>query len=153
MLPTELIVSKAITNDAQILAKFNIAMARETEDLKLDLPTVLAGVHGVLEDTAHGFYLVARLAGEVVGALLITYEWSDWRNGRLWWIQSVYVLPQWRSQGVFRALYQHVNELAQQTPDTRGIRLYVEKDNHTAQAVYQNLGMSQTAYRIFETTF
>ncbi|MEO1848661.1 MAG: GNAT family N-acetyltransferase, partial [Pseudomonadota bacterium] len=106
MLPTELNVSKAITNDAQILAQFNIAMARETESLKLDLPTVLAGVHGVFEETAHGFYLVARLAGKVVGALLITYEWSDWRNGRLWWIQSVYVLPQWRSQGVFRALYQ-----------------------------------------------
>jgi ribosomal protein S18 acetylase RimI-like enzyme len=117
------------------------------------LQTVLAGVHGVLEEAGHGFYLVARRAGEVVGALLITYEWSDWRNGRLWWIQSVYVPPQWRSQGVFRALYQHVNELAQQTPDTRGIRLYVEKDNHTAQAVYQNLGMSQTAYRVFETTF
>ena len=89
MLPTELIVSKATTDNAQTLARFNIAMARETEDLALDLQTVLAGVHGVLEEAGYGFYLVAHRAGEVVGALLITYEWSDWRNGRLWWIQSV----------------------------------------------------------------
>jgi len=150
---TTIIVNKAAPEDAQTIAQFNIDMARETEDFTLDSPTVTAGVQSVLAGADHGFYLVARAATKTVGALLITYEWSDWRNGRLWWIQSVYVLPQRRSQGVFRALYQHVNELAQQTPGTRGIRLYVEKDNHTAQAVYQNLGMSQTAYRVFESTF
>jgi len=150
MLPTELIVSKAITNDAQILAQFNIAMARETEGLKLDLPTVLAGVHGVLEETAHGFYLVARLAGEVVGALLITYEWSDWRNGVIWWIQSVYVFPEYRKQGVFRTLFKHIENLARADPQVKALRLYVMQNNNTGQRVYHNLGMNDSGYIVFE---
>ena len=146
-------VVQASPQHTEVIAEFNQAMAIETEGKKLPWDKIHPGINAILRDSSLGFYLVALDQGEVVGCLAITYEWSDWRNGRLWWIQSVYVLPQWRSQGVFRALYQHVNELAQQTPDTRGIRLYVEKDNHTAQAVYQNLGMSQTAYRVFETTF
>ena len=153
MPPTTIIVNKAAPEDAQTIAQFNIDMARETEDFTLDSPTVTAGVQSVLAGADHGFYLVARAATKTVGALLITYEWSDWRNGNLWWIQSVYVVPSWRNQGVFRSLYQQVHELAHQTDGVCGIRLYVEKNNHTAQTVYRNLGMSQTPYQVFETIF
>ena len=125
-------------------------MAAETEDLALDPQTVRAGVAAVVSDDRRGFYLVARSDGKAVGSLMITYEWSDWRNGNLWWIQSVYVVPSARKQGIFRLLYDNVMSLAQQSGDAAGVRLYVEKDNRSAQEVYRKLGMSETAYRVFE---
>ena len=153
MSPEKITVGKATSDDVGAIAQFNIAMAAETEDLALDPSTVHAGVTGVLNDTNRGFYLVARSEGKPVGSLMITYEWSDWRNGNLWWIQSVYVVPSSRDQGIFRRLYEEVTAFAKDDKGVRGIRLYVEKDNRNAQEVYQRLGMSETAYRLFETLF
>jgi len=143
-------VGRAATEDVAAIAQFNIAMAAETEDLALDPQTVHAGVAAVVSDDRRGFYLVARSGGKAVGSLMITYEWSDWRNGNLWWIQSVYVAPSARKQGIFRLLYDNVISLAKQSGDAAGVRLYVEKDNRGAQEVYRKLGMSETAYRVFE---
>ena len=150
MSSSSIAVGRAATEDVAAIAQFNIAMAAETEDLALDLQTVHAGVAAVVSDDRRGFYLVARSDGKAVGSLMITYEWSDWRNGNLWWIQSVYVVPSARKQGIFRLLYDNVISLAKQSGDAAGVRLYVEKDNRGAQEVYRKLGMSETAYRVFE---
>ena len=150
MSSSSIAVGRAATEDVAAIAQFNIAMAAETEDLALDPQTVHAGVAAVVSDDRRGFYLVARSDGKAVGSLMITYEWSDWRNGNLWWIQSVYVVPSARKQGIFRLLYDDVISLAKQSGDAAGVRLYVEKDNRGAQAVYRKLGMSETAYRVFE---
>ena len=150
MSSSSIAVGRATTEDVAAIAQFNIAMAAETEDLALDPQTVHAGVAAVVSDDRRGFYLVARSGGKAVGSLMITYEWSDWRNGNLWWIQSVYVAPSARKQGIFRLLYDNVISLAKQSGDAAGVRLYVEKDNRGAQAVYRKLGMSETAYRVFE---
>ena len=150
MSSSSIAVGRAATEDVAAITQFNIAMAAETEDLALDPQTVHAGVAAVVSDDRRGFYLVARSDGKAVGSLMITYEWSDWRNGNLWWIQSVYVVPSARKQGIFRLLYDNVISLAKQSGDAAGVRLYVEKDNHGAQEVYRKLGMSETAYRVFE---
>ena len=150
MSSSSIAVGRAATEDVAAIAQFNIAMAAETEDLALDPQTVHAGVAAVVSDDRRGFYLVARSDGKAVGSLMITYEWSDWRNGNLWWIQSVYVVPSARKQGIFRLLYDNVISLAKQSGDAAGVRLYVEKDNRSAQEVYRKLGMSETAYRVFE---
>ena len=150
MSSSSIAVGRATTEDVAAIAQFNIAMAAETEDLALDPQTVHAGVAAVVSDDRRGFYLVARSDGKAVGSLMITYEWSDWRNGNLWWIQSVYVAPSARKQGIFRLLYDNVISLAKQSGDAAGVRLYVEKDNRGAQEVYRKLGMSETAYRVFE---
>ena len=153
MSSSSIAVGRAATEDVAASAQFNIAMAAETEDLALDPQTVHAGVAAVVSDDRHGFYLVARSDGKAVGSLMITYEWSDWRNGNLWWIQSVYVVPSARKQGIFRLLYDNVISLAKQSGDAAGVRLYVEKDNRGAQEVYRKLGMAETAYRVFEIIF
>ena len=150
MSSSSIAVGRATTEDVAAITQFNIAMAAETEDLALDPQTVHAGVAAVVSDDRRGFYLVARSDGKAVGSLMITYEWSDWRNGNLWWIQSVYVVPSARKQGIFRLLYDNVISLAKQSGDAAGVRLYVEKDNRGAQEVYRKLGMSETAYRVFE---
>ena len=153
MSSSSIAVGRATTEDVAAIAQFNIAMAAETEDLALDPQTVHAGVAAVVSDDRRGFYLVARSDGKAVGSLMITYEWSDWRNGNLWWIQSVYVVPSARKQGIFRLLYDNVITLAKQSGDAAGVRLYVEKDNRGAQEVYRKLGMAETAYRVFEIIF
>jgi ribosomal protein S18 acetylase RimI-like enzyme len=136
--------------DAPLLAEFNRAMAFETEGKRL-LPEVIgAGVRRMLSDPALGFYLVAESGDRVVGCLMITTEWSDWRNGQFWWIQSVYVPPEWRRRGVFGALYRHVSELASERPGVCGFRLTVEKENAGAQGTYRSLGMVETDYRVME---
>ena len=150
MSSSSIAVGRATTEDVAAITQFNIAMAAETEDLALDPQTVHAGVAAVVSEDRRGFYLVARSDGKAVGSLMITYEWSDWRNGNLWWIQSVYVVPSARKQGIFRLLYDNVICLAKQSGDAAGVRLYVEKDNRGAQEVYRKLGMSETAYRVFE---
>lgn len=144
-------IRKARLTDATILADFNSRLAWETEQLKLDAQTIQRGVRAVLKDDGKGTYFVAEIEGEVVGQLLITSEWSDWRNGNFWWIQSVYVAAEHRQAGVFRRLFEHVQILAQSRRDVCGLRLYVEKHNDRAQHTYAKLGMTKTHYEIFET--
>lgn len=135
--------------DAAVLVEFNAAMALETEGKNL-LPEVIgAGVRGLLDNPVAGFYVLAETE-RVVAALMITKEWSDWRNGSFWWIQSVYVRPEARRQGVYRRLYRHVQEMAAKDPQVCGFRLYVERENSAAQAAYAALGMKETRYLVFE---
>ena len=135
--------------DAGVLVEFNAAMALETEGKELLAEVIGAGVRSLLGNPAAGFYVVAE-QDSVVGSLMITKEWSDWRNGTFWWIQSVYVRPQFRRQGVYKNLYRHVQELASKDPAVCGFRLYVERENDRAQATYGALGMKQTHYLVFE---
>lgn len=142
-------VRRAAAGDAEAIAGYNRAMARETEALELDPAELLAGVQGLLARPGYGFYLVAETGEGPVGCLLVTYEWSDWRNGVIWWIQSVYVSAPWRRRGVYRRLYESVKGQAA-GQGVRALRLYVEKDNQPAQRTYGALGMRETAYRIYE---
>ena len=144
------IIRNAGPDDISDIAQFNIAMAQETEERQLDPETIQSGVSGVIQNHAHGFYLIAERDQVAVGSLLITFEWSDWRNGTLWWIQSVYVKPEHRRTGVFKALYDAVIARAQAAKSVRGIRLYVEQENLDAQSVYQKLSMQKTPYQMFE---
>jgi ribosomal protein S18 acetylase RimI-like enzyme len=136
--------------DRAMVADMNARMARETEGLTLDLATLTAGVEAVLADPARGRYFVAELDGETVGQTMVTYEWSDWRNGWFWWIQSVYVKEGARRRGVFRALYEHIVETAKAAGEVVGIRLYVEQHNQKAQKTYLSLGMEQTGYNMLQ---
>ena len=147
---TDIAVRPATDADALTIAAFNVAMAHETEHKMLDATTVNTGVRGLLSRPEYGFYRVAETEGRVIGCLLVTFEWSDWRNGLFWWIQSVYVPPGFRRRGVFKALYQSVATDAGNTPGVCGLRLYVEQDNSTAQQTYCALGMTETQYRLFE---
>ena len=147
------VVRLAQPQDRDAIAAFNQAMALETEGRSLDLATVQAGVAQLMARPALGFYVVAEVATEPVACLLVTSEWSDWRNGLFWWIQSVYVHPQHRRQGLFRRLYDQVETLARQQGDVCGLRLYVEKDNAQAQATYHALGMAPTPYQVYESIF
>lgn len=144
-----LIIRRAELKDANIVSEFNQKMAWETEDKQLDPSIVNKGVNSLINNPAYGFYLVAEIEGEVVGSLMITTEWSDWRNGVFWWIQSVYVRPDYRRQGIYRELYDAVKQQAK-TSNVCGFRLYVEKENFTAQKTYQTLGMSETHYLVYE---
>jgi len=143
-------IRRATRRDAAALVAFNRAMALETER-KLLMPRVIgAGVRALLRRPGSGFYTVAELAGEVVAALMITKEWSDWRNGDFWWIQSVYVLPGFRRQGIYSRMYRHVQALAAKDRAVCGFRLYVERHNRRAQATYRAAGMLRTHYLVFE---
>ena len=145
-----IIIRSASPDDISDIAQFNIAMAQETEERQLDPETIQSGVSGVIQNHAHGFYLIAERDQVAIGSLLITFEWSDWRNGTLWWIQSVYVKPEHRRTGVFKALYDVVIARARAAKSVRGIRLYVEQENLDAQSVYQKLSMQKTPYQMFE---
>ena len=149
----EMKIRNATTEDTTTIAAFNLAMARETEHKSLPKALVTAGVRQMLSRPDLGFYLVAESAGDVVGCLGVTFEWSDWRNGLFWWIQSVFVDPAHRRGGVFRGLYEHVIDMATNQASVCGVRLYVEKDNVTAQKTYAHLGMAETDYRLFEIEF
>ena len=142
-------VRTATPADVDVLAQFNAAMAHETEAKTLDPQVLRAGVAAVLAEPRRGFYLIAEQAGEIAGCLMITYEWSDWRNGDWWWLQSVYVRPEHRRGGVFRALYAHVERLAATRQDVVGVRLYVEHNNRHAQQTYASLGMREDHYRMY----
>ncbi|MGC4051615.1 MAG: GNAT family N-acetyltransferase [Paludibaculum sp.] len=139
--------------DAEFLVRGNASMALETEHLSLDLDRLRDGVHALFEDTSRGVYYVAEVKGRRVGQMMITYEWSDWRNGMFWWIQSVWVEPEFRGQGIFKALYAHVEKLARADAGVCGLRLYVEQDNERAQSTYVRCGMKRTAYQMFEADF
>jgi len=146
-------VRPATLADLDVLVRFSAAMARETEGRALELKRLRKGVRAVLASERHGRYLVAESGAAVVGQLLLTSEWSDWRNGVFWWIQSVYVEPSARRRGVYQTLHQHVVRDARERGDVCGVRLYVEKDNRRARTAYTSLGMTATAYRIYEQDF
>ena len=151
-------IRQATTSDIDIIAQFNQAMALETENKTLQAETIQNGVTRMIQQPAMGFYLVAEIqtdddTTEVCGCLGITYEWSDWRNGLFWWIQSVFIDQQHRRKGVFGKLYQRVTELAKEQPDACGIRLYVERENTNAQKTYHALGMIETEYNLLEVEF
>ncbi len=143
-------VRNATLEDAQTLADFNRGIAMETENRALIPAVILSGVKAVFENPARGFYVVAEVRGGLVASLMVTTEWSDWRNGELWWIQSVYVARQWRRRGLYRLLYDYVKQLAAQDQNVCGFRLYVERENRVAQKTYAALGMSETRYKVFE---
>jgi GNAT superfamily N-acetyltransferase len=125
-------------------------MARETESFELDLPTVRKGVAAVFADSSKGRYFIAESGGEIVGGLLTVPEWSDWRNGTVLWIHSVYVIAEFRRRGVFRAMYSHLKSMVDHDPALRGLRLYVHRDNGVAQSTYAHLGMDGEHYKLFE---
>ena len=146
-------IRPATLTDATRITEFNALMAKETEDIELNLDRLRAGVEAVLRDHIKGIYYVADADGVVVGQTLITYEWSDWRNGMFWWIQSVYVQKDFRGKGVFKALFEHVRALAKQERTVCGLRLYVERHNARAQQTYERLGMKKTHYEMYEMDF
>ena len=145
----DLTLRPARPDDAATLIDFNAAMALETEHLALDRAVLSVGVRAGLADANKARYFVAEVGGRVVGQLMLTLEWSDWRNGEIWWIQSVYVHPDLRRRGVFAALYRHVEQLAREAGAV-GLRLYVVRDNATGQATYRQLGMELTEYLVME---
>lgn len=140
----------AAKSDTDALVSFNQAMALETEGKSLDREVLTPGVAAVFEDEGKGFYVVAEAGGSVVGGLLVTFEWSDWRNKWFWWIQSVFIISEYRGQSIYSRMYDFVRELADRRGDVCGFRLYVEKENRHAQRVYKRLGMSETYYLMYE---
>ncbi|HCY43564.1 MAG TPA: GNAT family N-acetyltransferase [Prolixibacteraceae bacterium] len=145
-----MIIRQANITDSASIVEFQLAMAWETEKLELHEPTVIKGVAAVFNDTSKGIYYVAETDGKVVGSLLTTFEWSDWRNGTVLWIQSVYVRPEYRKRSIFSRLYKHIQEKVNANPDLRGIRLYADKTNIPAHGVYEHLGMTAEHYQMFE---
>lgn len=145
-----MIVREAKPSDTPSILDFQLKMAIETEDIQLEISTLTQGVSRLFRDPTKGKYFVAAIDEEIVGCLMITYEWSDWRNGTIWWIQSVYVSDKWRGKGVYTQMYEHIKSLVIQDPDARGIRLYVDKRNAGAQKVYTRLGMNGEHYSTFE---
>eukprot|EP01026_Neomeris_dumetosa_P023420 TRINITY_DN19926_c0_g1_i1.p2 TRINITY_DN19926_c0_g1~~TRINITY_DN19926_c0_g1_i1.p2 ORF type:complete len:154 (-),score=14.29 TRINITY_DN19926_c0_g1_i1:202-663(-) len=142
----------ATPDDTDIIAAHNIAMAKETENMELDKEVITAGVRAILQDTTKGLYFVTEDDNNsIIAQLMITYEWSDWRNRQIWWIQSVYVVPEHRRQGHYKRLYQHVKEQAH-VSGACGVRLYAYDDNEKAQKVYEALGMI-SHYKVYEDMF
>ncbi|MGC2239011.1 MAG: GNAT family N-acetyltransferase [Pyrinomonadaceae bacterium] len=136
--------------DAPALVEFNQAMALETEGKRLDSDILQSGVEAVFGDEKKGFYVVAESEDKIIGGLMVTFEWSDWRNNWFWWIQSVYILPDARRRGIYTLLYEFVKQKAEKAGNVCGFRLYVEKENARAQKVYEKLGMEQSHYLMFE---
>lgn len=144
------LVREALESDVPTIVEFNRLLAWETEEKSLDTDRLFSGVCAVINNPVRGKYYLASQNSDVLGQLMITTEWSDWRNGWFWWIQSVYVREHARKTGVFRLLYEHVIQLAQKQGDVVGIRLYVERENQKAQATYYRLGMTTTSYLLLE---
>ncbi len=147
---SDITVRLGTSSDVDVLVASQQAMARETEGKTLDAAQLRKGVNAVFKSPDKGFYLVGQVDGEVVGTLLVTYEWSDWRNATFWWVQSVYVAPSWRRRGVYRAMHEYVFETASARKDVCGLRLYVDRDNHVAQKTYADLGMVNSRYDMYE---
>ena len=151
---TSIAVREAAQTDWPTIVEFNRRLAHETESLLLDGPTLEAGVKAALADATKARYFVACAAdGQIVGQMMHTYEWSDWRNGDIWWLQSVYVHPDYRSQGVFRLLFEFVEQRAKEDSGVVGMRLYVEDHNQRAQAVYERLGLAPAGYGVMEAVW
>jgi GNAT superfamily N-acetyltransferase len=136
--------------DLDAIVEFQILMARETEGLELDRETVVKGVQAVLDDLTKGKYWIAEVSGRSVGGLLTVPEWSDWRNGTVLWIHSLYVVPEMRGQGIFTQLYESLRARVERSPELKGLRLYVDKTNESASKVYERLGMDGEHYRLYE---
>jgi GNAT superfamily N-acetyltransferase len=148
-----LTVREARSTDAAVIADFNAALALETEHKTLDRTRLEPGVRALLSDPWKGRYFVAELDGRVVGQTMVTYEWSDWRDGMFWWIQSVFVEPAHRKHGVFRAIYKHIEAAARNDATACGLRLYVEDNNLRAKQTYHALGMTRGGYEVLEVDF
>ena len=144
-----LIVRSAGDIDIDRIVLYSQALARESEGRELDRKTLKAGIEAVFSEPARGQYFVAQKAGEVVGQMMVTYEWSDWRNGNVWWVQSVYVSKQHRREGIYRLLHEYVRSLAREEKAV-GLRLYVDRDNEAAQRTYRALGMQASDYLMYE---
>ncbi len=142
-------IQEATVHDKAVIATFQIKMALETEGLDLDQVVLKQGVAAVFNDVAKGKYFVAKDGDKTIGSLMITYEWSDWRNGWVWWIQSVFIEEDYRQKGVFKQMYLHIQKVAKKAK-ARGLRLYVDKSNVNAQAVYKAIGMDGDHYTLFE---
>ncbi len=140
----------AKAEDAPDLVEFNQAMALETEGKRLETEVLQSGVTAVLNDKNKGFYVVAEDENKIVGGLMVTFEWSDWRDNWFWWIQSVYILPEARGKKIYSRLYDFVKEKARDSGDVCGFRLYVEKENTNARRVYEKLGMEESHYLMYE---
>ena len=145
-----LCIRPATLDDADVIVEFNRRLAEESEGKALDLSLLRPGVEAGLADPNKGVYFVAEDDGVLVGQIMITAEWSDWRNGWFWWIQSVYVRPEARRRGVFRALFEHISKAARQDSSVIGLRLYVDHENHAAQDTYRNMGMIEAGYLVLE---
>ncbi len=143
-------IRKGNIKDAARIIDFQQKMAKETEDLELDNNTITQGVHAVFEDASKGTYYVAEDDGKVIASLMTTYEWSDWRNGCVLWIQSVYVLPEYRQKGIYKQMYEHLKQMVLKSDKYLGLRLYVDLTNERAQKVYTKLGMNGEHYKLFE---
>jgi GNAT superfamily N-acetyltransferase len=150
---TPFLIRPARWEDAEVIVRFNCALALETEGRVLERFRIDPGVRAVLRDGTKGRYLVAEWWGSVVGQLMLTFEWSDWRNGMFWWIQSVYVEPGYRGRGVFTAMYRAVEKAALESGDSCGVRLYMEHHNETARRTYRRLGMVDAGYEVLELDF
>ncbi|MCU0287086.1 MAG: GNAT family N-acetyltransferase [Acidobacteria bacterium] len=146
-------IRKAELRDVKIIAEFNARVAKETEHKVLDPDVALQGAKAILKDPHKGFYLVAEIKGEIVGQLMVTNEWSDWRNKLILWIQSVYVKEEHRKQGVFKALFHYLHDIARYKKNVAGLRLYVEKSNDVAHKVYEELEMTIPPYDMYELMF
>jgi GNAT superfamily N-acetyltransferase len=144
-------IREAVRSDANAIVRFNLAMAEETEGKRLSIPVLTAGVNSVFDDPSKGFYVVAEDGGRPVGSLLVTPEWSDWRNAFYWWIQSVYVEPASRNRGVYASLHRWVEGAARSAGRVCGLRLYVDAGNATARVVYERVGMRRSRYDFFES--
>jgi GNAT superfamily N-acetyltransferase len=150
MPPLALVIRDARASDRDALVEGNALLAQETENKTLDPAVLQVGVEAAIAEPDRLRYWIAESNGRAVGHAAITREWSDWRNGWIWWLQSVYVWPEYRSQGVFRALYAHIRTLAANDPGVIGIRLYVDDSNHAAERVYQSLGLKPGGYHVLE---
>lgn len=146
----EIQIRKAVKPDSEVIAHFQLLMADETENIKLDERIVQKGVSAIFHQPELGQYFVAEVKGKIVASLMTTFEWSDWRNGMVWWIQSVYVLPEFRKKGIFKKMYRHIKALVLDRDDVSGLRLYVANENTSAAKVYENVGMEGNRYRLFE---
>jgi len=147
---SDILFRDATRADVPAIIDFQLAMARETEELELDRDILTRGVNALFDNSTLGRYYIADHEDRAAGSLMITYEWSDWRNGMVWWIQSVYTVPEFRRRGIYATLYDHIRAQVADDPRIRGIRLYVDNRNVDAQKVYARLGMEGEHYRVFE---
>lgn len=146
-------IRRATLDDAEMIVRMNAALAEETEHLELNPQRLMHGVQAVLQDCSKGFYTVAEVERLIVGQMMVTFEWSDWRNATIWWVQSVYVRPEYRRRGIYKKLYNTLFVEAESRKEIGGLRLYVSNENTSAQEVYQRLGLRKSHYDLYEIDF
>ncbi len=146
----QLLIRDAVHSDVPKIVEFAVALAEESEQIRLDEEVVARGAHGFIDNPRFGFYLVAESDGQIAGSVMIIYEYSDWRDGVYWWVQSVFVDGEFRRRGIYRALYEEVKARACRQGNVRGFRLYVANHNRRARKVYRNMGMRETCYQVME---